>query len=353
MTHLDDDAIHRLQRVLDAPDADESRYRVGARIGEGGMGVVYEAEDLHLGRQVALKVLSLERLSADAVERMTREARVLARLEHPGIVPVYDVGAMPDGRAYVAMKRVRGRLLDGITPGLSIRERLRLLLRVCEAVGFAHSAGVLHRDLKPANVMVGEYGEVLTLDWGVAKIRGASALGGEAREGEAREGEAREGGTRGGETRSEPSSGATRDGTIVGTPGYMSPEQARGEIEALDERSDVYGLGAILHFLLVGTPPRASTGLGAEAAALAAVPAPLRSIALRSLAPLPAARYESASAMAADLQRWLDGSRVLAHREGWIERLERVAAPHRTAIVLVLAYLAVRAVMLVVYGRSL
>jgi len=142
------------------PDVSGTRYELLSVLGRGGMGVVYLARDTALDREVALKV----------VDREAGEARVLARLEHPGIVPVHDFGELPDGRVYYAMKRVRGERLDRwLTPDRGVGERLAVFLRVCDAVAFAHARGVVHCDLKPENVMVGEFGEVLVLDWGIAR----------------------------------------------------------------------------------------------------------------------------------------------------------------------------------------
>jgi serine/threonine protein kinase len=359
MSPLSPGGISRLRRALDAPDLDSERYRVIEEVGSGGMGAVYLAEDRLLGRPVALKVLHLEDLSDDGIERMMREARTLARLEHPGIVPVHDLGRLADGRVYYAMKLVRGERLDRhVGPATPVAERLGILLKLCEAVGFAHAAGVLHRDLKPENVMVGEFGEVLVLDWGVAKWTGvgpnpsdvisrpansgstsgaanAIATGAGASPARAPAGSAVT-------EAASPAAGArsardTSPGTILGTPAYMAPEQARGDSARVDVRTDVFGLGATLWFLLTGRPP-GEPGARPRAAALAAICA-------RAMAPDPAGRYASAGELAADIQRFLDGARVLAHREGLSERLGRFIRRHRVAIGLVAAYLLVRALM--------
>jgi len=330
MSPLTPEGVDRLRRALDAPDLDSDRYRVIEEVGRGGMGAVYRAEDRLLGRPVALKVLHLEDLSDEGVERMMREARTLARLEHPGIVPIHDLGRLADGRVYYAMKLVRGERLDRhVRPETPVAERLRLFLKVCEAVGFAHAAGVLHRDLKPENVMVGEFGEVLVLDWGVAKWTGSAPASDAAPP------------AAGAAIAPTPAAGrAARDtspGTILGTPAYMAPEQAGGDVARMDERTDVHGLGATLAFLLTGRPP-GEPGEPPRPAALAAICA-------RAMAADPAGRYPSAGELAADVQRYLDGLRVLAHAEGLPERLGRFVRRHRVAIGLVAAYLAVRAVM--------
>src|SRR5271169_3529491 len=171
MKSLSDKAIERLRAGGDEPDLAGTRYRLLERVARGGMGVGYAAEDEKLERRVALKVLDVPGTDSDLANRLMREARVLARLEHPGIVPVHDVGTLADGRVFYTMKFVEGQRLDKFIEGVpSVQDRLRLFLRVCEAVAFAHARGVLHRDLKPANIMVGPFGEVLVMDWGLAKI---------------------------------------------------------------------------------------------------------------------------------------------------------------------------------------
>jgi len=333
-------------------------------VGHGGMGTVYRAEDRLLGRPVALKVLHLEDLSEEGVERMLREARILARLEHPGIVPIHDLGRLADGRVYYAMKLVRGERLDRhVGAHAPVAERLRLFLKVCEAVAFAHAAGVLHRDLKPENVMVGEFGEVLVLDWGVARwtASGETAPVGAApvQAGAPGEGVPVQAGAPGAVNAGDatpapvyragaappaplhaPPAGRDRDtapGTVLGTPAYMAPEQADGDPARIDVRTDVYGLGAMLGALLAGKPP-GEPGAGIRPAALAAICA-------RAMAADPAARYASVEELAAEVRRWLEGARVLAHAEGPAERLGRFVRRHRVAIGLVAAYLVVRAIL--------
>ena len=170
MTPLDDRAVEQLRTIVGRPATPGDRYVVHELIARGGMGEVYRAVDTSLGRDVALKVLPLAAAPGMA-ERLEREARVLARLEHPGIVPVHDVGALDDGRLYYVMRLVRGRRLDEYSrDGPTRGELLRVFLRLCDAVAFAHAQGVIHRDLKPGNIMIGPFGEVLVLDWGVARV---------------------------------------------------------------------------------------------------------------------------------------------------------------------------------------
>jgi len=294
------------------------RYELGEEIGRGGMGTVYRALDRRLGREVAIKVLALlPGLQADpdvldTAARLEREARILARLEHPGIVPVHDVGLLPDGRVFYTMKLVRGQRLDEVAQAASLPELLRLFTRVLDAVAFAHAQGVVHRDLKPENVMVGPFGEVLVMDWGVAKLRGDWAGEG--------------GGT---------------GGTVLGTPGYMPPEQARGEVARTDERSDVFALGVLLGDLLAASADRSRPE----------PPRPLAAIRARATAEDPAARYPDVPALAADLARYLDGLAVAAYRESPLERAGRFVRRHRTPILLILAYLAMRVLILIFAGR--
>ncbi len=167
MRWISDEAVSRLREVADAPDFSGTRYRIERELGRGGMGVVWAATDLDLQREVAVKVLPAWESSEDAATRLRREARILAQLEHPGIVPIHDLGQLADGRIFYAMKLVRGERLDSYLDrsALPLQERLRLFERFCEPVAFAHARGIAHRDLKPANVMVGSFGEILVLDW--------------------------------------------------------------------------------------------------------------------------------------------------------------------------------------------
>jgi serine/threonine protein kinase len=326
---ISDAALRHLQDVTDWPDLAGTPYEIVEAIGRGGMGTVYLARDRDLEREVALKVVSLP--EGDSAERLLREARILARLEHPGIVPVHDVGTLPDGRVFYAMKRVRGKRLDEVAKTAPLAERLRVFTRICEAVAFAHAHGVIHRDLKPENVMVGSFGEVLVMDWGVAKIAASPrpdphppapspttpspSLG---------EGE-----------KNHVDGGVTAHGTILGTPGYMAPEQERGEVERIDERTDVWALGAILGFLLAGEE----------------APRPLAAIRLRAMAAEPEERYPKVEELTGDLSRYLAGLSVGAYRESLAESAARVFRRYRMPILLVLAYLVMRALLLILLGR--
>jgi serine/threonine protein kinase len=324
MNWLSDEAIARLQTASALPDLAGTRYRLIERVGGGGMGTVYLAEDSVLGRRVALKILDLPELRADLSARLLREAQILGRLEHPGIVPVHDAGTLADGRPFYAMKFVEGERLDMLARRIdAIPDRLRIFQRICEAVAFAHARGILHRDLKPENVMVGPFGEVLVMDWGVAKIlREDPALRGD------RAGIPVENSQN---APAETKPFRTAHGTILGTAGYMAPEQARGEIDRLDERADIYSLGAILVFLVSGKKP---------------APKAVLAISQKAMAEDRANRYASVSDLASDTARYLDGSPVSAYPENVFHKVARWTTRYRVAIGLVLAYLIVRALLL-------
>ena len=332
MTFLSNRALDHLRRVAELPELPGDRYTIVGEIARGGMGTVYLARDEQLERRVALKVLKATELGEDGSMRMAREARILAQLEHPGIVPVHDVGVLADGRIYYTMKLVEGERLDEhVRQKLGLRERLRIFERMCEAVSFAHAHGVIHRDLKPGNVMVGPFGEVLVMDWGVAKIvDGANASepapvsfsGPPADLHEA-------------ETLA-PASGETRPGMVLGTPGYMAPEQAAGRTDLIDTRTDVYALGVMLKELLDGS---------AEAR-----PRRLRAIADKALSRDVDERYRGVPELSEDVARFLDGERVSAYREGLGEIAMRWFDRYRAPILLILTYLIVRALILVIAG---
>jgi serine/threonine protein kinase len=330
VTWLPDETVRRLRRVAEWPDLAETKYRLEEELGSGGMGTVYLAEDTVLGRKVALKVVSTAVAAPETAERMLREARVVARLEHPGIVPVHDAGALPDGRVFYAMKRVDGERLDALAPRLPLTERLRIFQKICDAVAFAHAHGVVHRDLKPENVMVGAFGEVLVMDWGVAKLLHPG--GGDALP------------TPGGAV--SPTAADTAAGTVVGTPGYMAPEQARGASDRVGPWSDVYALGGVLRFLLT----LRAHGEGGAAPGRAA-PRPLASVAARALSEAPGQRYAGPEDISAEVSRYLEGRRVLSHRESLAERAGRVFSRYRTAILLVLAYLLARSLLILFFRR--
>jgi serine/threonine protein kinase len=306
------------------------------------MGVVYIAKDEKLDRRVALKVLDVPGTDGDLASRLMREARVLARLEHPGIVPVHDVGTLADGRVFYTMKFVEGQRLDKFIEGVeSVQDRLRLFLRICEAVAFAHARGVLHRDLKPANIMVGPFGEVLVMDWGLAKIlRGEAVSADRSTDPEATILEK----SKQPDDPSDSTKGSviTGHGTVMGTPGYMSPEQARGEVEVLDARSDIFSLGALLRFMLTQkTPAGFSPRLNRS----------LEAICAKATAEQRESRYSAVQDLGQDVSRYVDGLAVGAHRESIFEKVARFYRRYRFFILLILAYLAMRVILLLVLKR--
>jgi eukaryotic-like serine/threonine-protein kinase len=329
---LSDRIVAKLQAEIRGPDLAGTRYSVVRHLADGGMGSVWLADDAVLHRRVALKVLDLGAPADDLGARLLQEARILAGLEHPGIVPVHDAGTLADGRAFYCMKYVEGQTLGRYITGKSLSEKLRLLERIAEPLDFAHARGFIHRDLKPENVMIGAFGEVLVMDWGLA-IAGVTGLKSAENEISMVLSPTRN------------SSRVTGQGSVLGTPGYISPEQAHGNAHEVDHRTDIFSLGAILSFMLTGMAS------GEIPIATSAVPRPLRAICEKAMAGDPNSRYRSAGEMAADTARYLRGEPVLAYREGLLERVGRIYARHRTAIVLVAAYLLMRVLFVLLARR--
>ena len=304
----------------------EGQYVRLDELGRGGQSIVWRARDRFMRREVALKELTPPRegespaTASAARSRFVREARLTAQLDHPGIVAVHDLVERPDGTLFCAQKLIRGRTLKvALARCRTLRERLDLLPHVvdaAQAVAYAHAHGVVHRDLKPSNVMVGEYGETVVVDWGLAKHRSEPDL-----------------------TPGIPTlalrSDLTQAGVALGTPAYMSPEQARGDLDAIDERTDVFGLGAMLYEVLTGAPPfEGADNQQLIEAVLAgrfvpvrvrspAAPPELAAIAERALQSAPAQRYPDAAAMAGDLLAYRAGRRVGAYTYGALELLRK------------------------------
>jgi serine/threonine protein kinase/formylglycine-generating enzyme required for sulfatase activity len=329
-----------------------SRYRFRAVVGRGGAGVVLKVWDAKLGRELAMKVvLGRDEGSPSpgrrALGRFVSEARIAGRLDHPGIVPVHELGADEDGRAFFTMKLVQGSTLaDVLREGgaeWSTTRVVGVLIKVCDAMAYAHDRRVLHRDLKPSNVMIGSFGEVYVMDWGLARIVGRA----DTRDLRIRP--AAEPNDSPPRTDDPLEALVTMDGAVLGTPAYMSPEQARGDIESLGPATDVYAIGAMLYERLAGHPPylpwsasRVPRDVLARVVAGAPDPfeAPLPrnstelvSVCMRAMARDTAARYASVTALREDLQAYLDGRRVAAHPTGawaslrkWTRRNPTLAA---------------------------
>jgi len=312
---------------LDALDVGDDRYERRTLLGRGGMGEVHLCVDKVVGREIAMKTILPQARDA-GLARFVREAKVQARLEHPSIVPVYDIGTREDGTVWFTMKRVKGRSLEQVLDALaagdeaaqaefSRRKLLTAFVAVCYAVAFAHEHGVVHRDLKPANIMLGSFGEVSVLDWGIAKLSGVVD-------------EAPAGGML-----ADLASGArpTEQGLMVGTPGFMSPEQARGESETVGPAADVYSLGAILFEILALQPLHSGTssikviastlkGVDARPSRRGLDVAPeLDAICVRATELDAERRMQSARELAEAVERYLDGDRDL-------ERRRELAAEH-------------------------
>ncbi|HSS03129.1 MAG TPA: protein kinase, partial [Kofleriaceae bacterium] len=321
---------------------DPDRYEQVSEHARGGLGRVVRALDRRLCRTVAVKELLRHDPSNEA--RFMREAMITARLEHPGIVPVHEAGRWPNGDPYYVMKLVEGRTLkELITERALLRDRLGLLphvIAVADAVGYAHSEGVIHRDLKPSNVIVGAFGETIVVDWGLARDRKRDLP--EPSE----------------EMLTASGSGvSTVSGKVVGTPAYMSPEQARGDV--VDERADVYALGAVLYEVLAGMPPHADATPQAVLDRVIAgpprplpmvvpgVPGELATIVRKAMARDPDARYLNGIAIAEDLRRFTTGKLVSAHSYSTWALVRKRLARHRGVVAVAIASMLVLGVMAV------
>ncbi len=341
----------------DAAPVDGVRYRVLRSHARGGLGEVFVALDTEVGREVALKEIQDEFADDPASQgRFLREAEVNGRLEHPSIVPVYGLGRHADGRPYYAMRFIRGETLDaaarrfheadrpGRDPGeraLAFRQLLSRFIAVCNAVAYAHSRGVLHRDIKPANVMLGKFGETLLVDWGLAKVMGQAESA--SRQDEPPLGPSRDGVEH------------TQQGAVLGTPAFMAPEQAAGRLDQVGPASDIYSLGATLYVLLTGRAPFTDPNIALLLAAvqMGEYPRPsqvkpgvapaLEAICRKAMALQPGDRYESAAALAGDVEHWLADEPVSAWREPWGVRLARWGRRHRAVVTAAVATVVVRA----------
>jgi Leucine-rich repeat (LRR) protein/tRNA A-37 threonylcarbamoyl transferase component Bud32 len=334
---------------------------IAGEIARGGMGIIYRALDRRLERDVAMKVLA-DRPgrgrdgsggTSRTRDRFLAEARINGRLEHPNIVPVHTIGADPAGRPYFTMKLVRGRSLADLLADrrrgqgaeLGMAGLLGLFLDVCNAVAYAHSQGIIHRDLKPANIMVGDFGETLVMDWGLARVlRGQRQTSTATHRAAVPDVAADDLQTL---VASLSSGGATEDGVVEGTPCYMPPEQARGDIASLDERSDVYALGAILYEMLCLRPPVGGPHVRAILDAVLAgrivppsdrvperaVSPELSAVAMRCLASDPAARYATVAALKQDIERFLEHRAVSARPDTAWQALVKLVRRNRGAAI--------------------
>ena len=333
--------------------ADGWKYDVKEELGRGGIGRVMVAFDRSIGREIALKELissgsderipSIDKMRSDEA-RFLREACVTGQLEHPGIVPVYEIGRKPDENRYYTMRLVRGETLSqAIKEAGTLEKRLRLLPHfrdICNAIAYSHSRGVIHRDIKPENIMIGEFGETVVLDWGLAKVKG-------------------EDDTTAGELREElnllkvENIGMTVKGKAIGTPAYMSPEQARGDISAIDERSDIYSLGAVLYEILTGVPPFKGKTVQETLENVKSSqpvditifeptsPPDLCAVVAKTLTKDPASRYQSALEVAKEVENFMSGGKIAAYEYSSWEMLKRFVAKNKSLSVLVLVLFAV------------
>ena len=329
--------LHAITAATTPPATLPDRYERVRHLAKGGMGEIHLAHDRQLQRHVALKLMTpAVAASASLARRFTQEALVLGRLDHPHIVPIHDLGVDAGGQNYYAMKYVRGTTLKDVLNGLRqgqsnvvnrypLHQLLRIYQKICDAVAYAHAKGIIHRDLKPANIMLGEYGEVFVMDWGLAKIinQDEELL----------------------PQSDESTECGTRYGTVMGTPGFMAPEQAEGRLEAINQRTDIYSLGAILYNILTLRAPFA--GGGAEvlekvkagqitaptklanepnAAVLVhcperRVPDALAAVAMEALQRDAAKRYPAVEALQRDLAAWQSGYAPSAEHAGRLRQL--------------------------------
>ncbi|MEQ9410764.1 MAG: protein kinase [Fuerstiella sp.] len=346
---------------LRPPVSEYDRFRIISEHARGGLGEVLLAQDRQLNRQVALKRIRDKWAdNNNARIRFQLEAEITGRLEHPGVVPVYALGHRPDGQIYYAMRFIRGESLEAALTAFhdasaqlppdrrsawfrsaGFRDLLRRFLDVCNTIGYAHSRGIIHRDLKPANIMLGRYGETLVVDWGLAKQVGSaetpSLPGAESL------------------ILSDSGSGSapTQFGSAVGTPQYMSPEQATGRLDRMGPPTDVFGLGATLYHLLTGQPPQGADPVPqilervehgdfpAPSQIRPDVPRPLEAICLKAMARRPAERYASPGDMAGDVERWLADEPVEVCRDSptvramrWVRKNQTIAATTAVAMIL-------------------
>lgn len=348
------DATSSIQDLISRSGA-ETKYIYDKELGRGGMGAVFSTVDQDVRRKVAMKVMLPGAAGSPAhIKRFLEEAQITGQLEHPNIVPVHEVGIDEESKIYFTMKLVRGENLEAIIGKIadgdtayarkfSLGVLLQLFMKVCDAIAYAHSKGVLHRDLKPENIMVGDFGEVLVMDWGLAKVMGREDIHAPGSDSAIQD---------------KASALHTMEGQVMGTPSYMSPEQAQGRISELDERSDIFSLGGILYKILTYHAPY--KGKNAREALEKArkrllqppdlrapqnlIPAELTAICMKAMAREKADRYASAEDLKNDIQRYLDGRSVSAKRDSllvmakkWVIRNKIAAMGIAGAIIALIA----------------
>ena len=336
--------VDNFEVIARASKEGRHRFKIIRHHSQGGLGVVYLAEDLELHRQVALKQIREDRVDEDYRAKFRQEAEVTGQLEHPGIVPIYALGTDEAGRPYYAMRFIKGEDLRSrirsfhsnrkanrsALDGPDLRALLRRFVDVCNALDYAHNRGVLHRDLKPGNIMLGKYGETLVVDWGLAKSLSPK----ENRDTQETTG-----------INSEPPianstdelGSETRYGSVVGTPAYAPPEQLLGQLDRLCPASDVYGLGAILYEVITGQAPVSGRSLDDIIAIVTngkilpphsvegAVPKPLEAICRKAMALRIEDRYPSAAELKLEIEGWLDDEAISVYRESVLGRTQRAA----------------------------
>jgi serine/threonine-protein kinase len=339
----EDEADPGVVKTLDMPQVHSTRYTLTRVHGEGGLGRVWLARDHDLNREVALKELRHE-ADSESEARFYREAQITGQLEHPNIIPIYEVTRREtDNQLFYTMKFMRGQTLseriiahfkkrrDNDSDRVEFLEMMSSFVGICNAIGYAHSRGILHRDLKPQNVMMGAFGEVILLDWGLAKFIDENGT------------------KRPVQVHESYSAKSTEQGQVLGTPAYMAPEQADGRTDQVDERTDIYGLGGILFAIVSGHAPHRPTGAVSVArktqnllkqisdgptpspdAVDSSVPAALVAICMKAMAKERSDRYGSASELANDVQRWLADEPISVYREPWRERVARWTRRNKT-----------------------
>ncbi|MGK0434165.1 MAG: formylglycine-generating enzyme required for sulfatase activity/serine/threonine protein kinase [Planctomycetota bacterium] len=367
-----------IRRLAEAPKLDVTRYEIEGEVDRGGMGVILKIRDCHLNRPLAMKVMldrkeptdDYERqLSRQFLSRFLEEAQVTSQLDHPGVVPVHELGLDQEGKVFFTMRLIHGRTAGEVfaqahsgNNGWTTMRALEVVLKVCDTMAFAHDKGILHRDLKPDNVMVGRFGEVYVMDWGLAKVVGQDEPHDQVDRPEGRSAPSRiESARRRDADSDDGSSVASMDGQRVGTPSYMPPEQARGEV--VDQRADVYAIGAMLYELLAGRAPYVTPGARQPACNILsdvvdrppkplteiqkALPAALVAIVDKAMARQRGDRYTTTQELAADIRAFLDQRAVQAYRTGalielrlWIKRNKPLATTLMAAVLFLVAGIA-------------